>query len=537
MTYNNNLSIAKDTVMETARICAGLYSDDIDVSAFVKVGGDTRITVISPDGKVLADSRPLDVGAVENHLDRPEIQAAINNSPEAHVRYSSTLGVDFIYYALRVDSGDSYVFIRAAVPVAKVDGYLFQSLPLLVLLLVIIAGLCFAISRGMIQRITKPFESIEQKLNLLLSGGHTSEPVAKSYDEIDTITRGIDEVAQVLQSTIISLRDEKSKAEYILNNIGDGIFAVDESKNIMLINASALAIFDVTPDIIEKSMSCLSYDKALTAAVDDCVIGEKSSLFEFAFNGRIYFVTVKRLPETKFTMAVLSDITDSRENEKRREDFFANASHELKTPLTAIKGFNELTAINNKDESINKYIESITRETDRMLSLIGDMLKLSELEQRDAAPNGVCGRGTEVSLKAVANEVCETLSAAINEKSITVDIIGDGTVDAEPGHVYELMKNLIENAVRYNNQDGNVTADITSACLTVSDTGIGISPGEQTRIFERFYRVEKSRSQRSGGTGLGLSIIKHICALYGWELSMKSKLGVGTEIKVAFGKR
>jgi two-component system phosphate regulon sensor histidine kinase PhoR len=227
-------------------------------------------------------------------------------------------------------------------------------------------------------------------------------------------------------------------------------------------------------------------------------------------------------------MVVLSDVTENHENAKRREEFFANASHELKTPLTAIKGFNELAALHNKDEGIQKYVDSITRETNRMLALIGDMLKLSELETaQDTSP-------VPVQLAKIANEVREAVQPAIEEKAIIVEVVGDGSVTAEPGHVYELLKNLIENAVRYNNQGGKVYVKIRRTQITVKDDGIGISPEEQTRIFERFYRVERSRSQQGGGTGLGLSIVKHICALYGWKLTLKSKLGVGTEITVAF---
>jgi two-component system phosphate regulon sensor histidine kinase PhoR len=527
--------MAKDTVMETTRIFADLYTEGTSLNP----SSDIRLTVIAPDGRVIADSRPLDLGAVTNHLDRPEIQAALSGSPAAHVRYSDTLGVDLIYYALKVDSGESYVFIRAAIPVAKIDAYMFQSLPLLILILCVVTLLCFAFSRGLIGRITKPFASVEQKLRLLSSGEYKSEPVAGSYEEINAMLKGIDEVAQILQNGMTALRDEKAKAGYILNNIGDGIFAVDSSKSIALINNAALDVFDVTPDIAGKGLNYLTYDKALIGAVDDCINQEKNSLFELSLNGRIYLVTIKRLRGTLLTMVILSDVTDNRENAKQREEFFANASHELKTPLTAIKGFNELTGLNNKDDGIQKYIGGITRETDRMLSLISDMLKLSELEQRDAAPNGVCGRKTEVWLKAVAGEVRETLSTAINEKSITFEITGNGMVEAEPEHIYELVKNLAENAVRYNDQGGSVTIKIDTkpkaALLTISDTGIGISSGEQSRIFERFYRVEKSRSIRSGGTGLGLSIVKHICALYGWKLSLKSRPGVGTEVMVVFG--
>ena len=537
LTYTNNFSIAKNSVIDITQICAGLYDDNEDIYSFVQVEDNTRITVISSNGTVLADSRPLDTNTIENHLDRPEIQAALNNSPTAYVRYSDTLGIDLIYYALKINlnNGDDYIFIRAAVPVTEINVYLFKSLPLLVLILFTVAVLCFIFINIMINRIIKPFYSVEHKLRLLSSGEYTSESVSEnsgSYEEIDKIIYEIDEISLVLQNSFDSLRNEKNKTDYILNNISDGIFAVDENKNITLINNSAVDIFSVTPDITGKNLNYLSSDKILAEAVEDCIGSESSSIFEITLNGKIYIATVKWLHDTKFIMTVLTNITENRENAKQREEFFANASHELKTPLTAIKGFNELTAINNKDENIKKYIESITRETDRMLSLIGDMLKLSELENAQKI------NPVNISLADIVNEVRDTISNSISEKSINFTVTGDCVINAEHGHIYELTKNLIENAVRYNNQNGRVSVVIESgkniAKLVVSDDGIGISPEEQTRIFERFYRVEKSRSQRSGGTGLGLSIVKHICALYGWKLSLKSKPGVGTEVTVAF---
>jgi len=531
--YNNNNKLAKDTVKETARICAGLYTNNTDPSSFVQAGSNTRITVVSPDGTVLADSHHLDIGALGNHLDRPEIQAAAKGSPAVYSRFSETLGINAIYYALKVNSGDSYVFIRVALPVAKVDAYLFQYLPLLVFLLMIVAGICFYLSHRIIVRITKPFEAVEQRLRLLSSGEYTSGAISKSYDEIDKIIREIDEIGLILQGSFAALREEKNKVEYILDNIGDGLFVVNEFKRIVLINSVALDIFHATPSIVNKHLSYLTYDKSLTEAVSDCIKNANTAMFEFSHNGRVFFSAAKRLLDTNLNLVVLSDVTESRENAKRREEFFANASHELKTPLTAIKGFNELTAINNKDETIQKYIDSITRETDRMLALIGDMLKLSELEStKDSNP-------IQISLAKIVTEAQETISSEISEKSIIFSSIGDGVVMAEPEHVYELVKNIIENAVRYNRQGGTVTVSIESGRknvrLSVSDNGIGIPPGDQTRIFERFYRVEKSRSQRSGGTGLGLAIVKHICARYNWKLSLKSKLGVGTEITVVFG--
>ncbi len=383
-------------------------------------------------------------------------------------------------------------------------------------------------------------ESIEKKLRSLSNGvywhyGDEPDTETGTYDEINKIVWGINDVAVILQNNFTALSNEKNKSDYILNNITDGIFLVDEHKNIAFINSSALEIFNANANVSGKNLNYLSYDKALAAAVDDSVNHGNKSRFEMMIDGRIFFTAVKRLPETSLTMIALSDVTENRENAKRREEVFANASHELKTPLTAIRGFSELSAINNKDESIGKYIESISRETERMLSLVGDMLKLSELENmRELSP-------VPINLAKTVNEIRGVLSTAISEKSITFETEGDAVVKAEPGHIYELVKNLVENAVRYNNQNGKVSVKIESnekenMQLVVSDDGIGISSEDQTRLFERFYRVEKSRSVKNGGTGLGLSIVKHICVLYGWKLSLQSKLGVGTEVKVVFEK-
>jgi len=535
VTYTNNINLAKEMVTETTTIYADMYTDNTDLAEFVKAGNDTRVTVIAPDGTVLADSSQIDVSTLENHLGRPEIQAAANGTPEAFVRHSDTLGVDMVYYAVKAGSGDSFVFVRTAIPVATIDSFLFRSLPPLIILLIVIGCLCFFFVRGVVNRAVKPLGSLENKLQLIAKGDYKPEPVAGSYEEIEEITRNIDEVAFVLQRSIDELRDEKIKLNYIINHIGDGLFVVDESKKLTLINSAALDLFDAKADIVGKSLNYLSFEKSLADAVEDCAAHAKDSLFEFAQKGNTYLVSVKQLPNTNLTMVILSDVTENRENAKRREEFFANASHELKTPLTAIKGFNDLAALNNKDENIRKYIDSIARETDRMMWLIGDMLKLSELENTKN-PNPA-----PVSLTKIINEALDTVSAAIKEKAIIFESAGDGVVSAEPGHVYELVKNLIENAVRYNNQGGKVSVKIENGKqaleLTVSDNGIGISPEEQTRIFERFYRVEKSRSQRNGGTGLGLAIVKHICALYNWKLSLKSRLGVGTEITVVFNEK
>jgi len=530
---NNNLNIAKKMSKEITEVYADFFAERQDMSYFIRLSRDTQINVLNSDGSFLAGDLPIDNTTREGRLARPEIIAALSGFPVADVRYCYEFGISFVYYSLRVDTADGYVFIHTATPAAGVDAYAFQAFPLLIFLTFIGAVICLLLSRRLVKRITKPFEFIEQKLHSLLLGEYEQSRVGDSYDEIAPVIRKIDDAVLLLQNNFITLENEKFKLEYILNNIGDGIFVVDENKNIMLINDAALSSFDAVPDVSGKSLHYLSFDESLAKAIEDCINHERSALLELHIKGRIFFAAIKRLPGTTMTMAALSDVTESRENARRREEFFANASHELKTPLTAIKGFNELMAINNKDDSVRKYIDSTARETERMLTLIGDMLKLSELESMPDTST------VPVSLKKIVNEVYETLSVAIGEKLIRFETTGDAVIDANHAHIYELVKNLMENAVRYNNQGGEVSVKIEKSKrftrLLVSDNGIGISPEEQTRIFERFYRVEKSRSGRGGGTGLGLSIVKHICALYGWNLSLKSKLGVGTEMIVAFG--
>ena len=533
ITNRNNLSLGKNAVVEMTRISGGLFSEDMDFNDFVTAGNNTRITIISADGDVLADTFGTDVARpAGGHLTRPEIVSALQGVPDVYVRHSSTHNIDFIYYALKVPTSDGHVFIRVAMPVTQVGAYLRQSLPWLLVTLVLLALVCFLVVRNVTNRILEPFNSIENNLRLLARGEYKQQPIAHSFYEIDKITREIDGISVLLINNYTALEGEKNKLSYILNSIGSGLFVVDELLNLALVNNAACSIFGVSADIAGKKLNYLVSDRNLEEMIVECVKTAKNTLFEFNFEGKIYLATLKWLPDTDLTMIALADVTENRESAKRREEFFANASHELKTPLTAIKGFNELAAGENKDDNLKKYISGICRETNRMMSLISDMLKLSELE------NATEKIPVPISVDAIVSDVRDTFLPTLTEKSITFETRGSAKVLAEQKHMYDIVKNLIENAIRYSSEGGKVVVKIEGknklVTLSVTDNGIGISPSEQAKIFERFYRVEKSRSVEGGGTGLGLSIVKHICALYSWKLSLKSKLGVGTTVTVEF---
>jgi len=525
-------NLAQTTVVEATQIAAGLFSENINLHDFVNAGDNSRITVISSDGTVLADTWEAEIIPYGGHLSRPEIAAAALGESLAYVRHSATHGINFVYYALRVEISEGYVFVRAALPVEQIDVYLRQSLSWFFGTLVFLAIICFFVIRDIANRILAPFTSIENNLRRLSLGRYEMRPTAHSFPEIDNITRGIDTVSVLLQENYSRLQSEKNKLSHILNSIGNGLFVVDEKLSLALVNIAAYNIFAAPADIEGKKLTALVPDETLVATITDCVKSVRNTIFEFVLHGKTYLVTLKWLPDTDLTMVALADITESRESSRRREEFFANASHELKTPLTAIKGFNELAAAENKDENLTRYINGISRETNRLMSLIGGMLKLSALE------NASEKNPVPVSLLAIVNEVKETFLPVVAEKSITFEFAGSAKVLAEPNHIYEIVKNLIENAIRYTSPGGKVTVLIAekndAVTFTVSDNGIGISSAEQSKIFERFYRVEKSRSAEGGGTGLGLAIVKHICALYSWKLSLKSKPGVGTTVTVEF---
>ena len=531
---HNIFSYAEDTVVNYTSTYASLYKDGADKNLLAQVDDNVRISIISSEGTLLADSLPIDTVAAENHLARPEIQAALNGSPEVCSRYSSTAGSEFIYYAVKVTEGDGYVFIRASIPVASSAVYIKTVTPLFLIILAVTCIAYFIISSYIVKRLMRPLDDIKDSLNDLSNGKYSPNRLGGSYEETHQIIKEIDSINTKLSDNIKILNSEKEKLQYVLQNMTDGLFALDKDNNIVLINNSAMSAFNRSSEILGKNLNYLTFDEGLLSHINEAVNKEQSLIFEEEINNKIYLCTIKAMPGIALTAVFMSDITESKHTRQIREEFFANASHELKTPLTAIKGFNELTAINNKDKSLNKYIEKIDRETSRMLSLISDMLRLSELENARALTP------SHIKLGEICTEVRELLADKINAENISVEISGDSTVEAEYKHMYELIKNLFENAVLYNRKNGSVNIRITDkvdhAVLKVSDSGSGISPADQSRIYERFYRADKSRSRKNGGTGLGLSIVKHICNLYGADVTLKSKQGLGTDIIVNIPK-
>ncbi len=524
---------AEERIIDVTNIYAENYSSYDKVVK--NVPKDYRVTVVDKAGKVLSDSETADVSNMENHIDREEIVAALHGKTVAVTRRSDTTNKDMVYSAVKVNlSADDYVFVRVSTPVDSVN--LYATSTILPNFYVLIAAIIAAVILSVVltKSLVKPMAEIKNSLIALNNGTFTPSTPSEKDPEINKMMSEINDIGAKLSDTITTVSEDNKKLDYILNNVSDGIVVITADGNIEVMNDNAKLVFGVKNDAISSNYTVLSANEKFISAVSDAVNERINKVFEFTTAAHDVYLTSIRCLDGGMTIIVLSDITAVKHGEEIRSEFFANASHELKTPLTAIKGFNDVIGMKSKDGDIKTLSAKIDKEVNRVVSLIDDMLNLSKLETTKTPIV------EKVDLIAVAREAEESISALARDKNVNIEISGEGTVEMEKDHAYELVKNLMENAVRYNEDGGHVFVSVDEktdkVTLKVKDDGIGIDEENQSRIFERFYRVNKSRSRETGGTGLGLSIVKHVAELYGAKLTLSSTLGAGTEITVSFKK-
>lgn len=520
---------AEQKIIDVTAICAGNYTDA--ESAVKKHTEDIRITVIDSRGDVIADSEQVDTSELENHLSREEIMAAVNDEPKPVKRKSDTLGRTMVYYALKVETGEDYVILRAALPVETVREYVIGSIPMMLYVLcgALLCSLFASVAVG--NSVMRPLKTVSADLRAIRDGTYRRVMPSSKDEDINKMLIDINEISEKLQETIKSANDDRERLGYILNNVSDGIVVLDREGRIGMINRNAAEIFRID-NASGSEYTVLTGDPDFNKAVRKGLTENADSVIEYGDDRERTYLASIRVLERGYVIIVLSDITAVKNNEKNRSEFFADASHELKTPLTAIKGFNDMILLRSEDETIRNFSLKVDKQVTRIIGLINDMLDLSRLEnQRELLP-------VAVNLREVADNVAVTLTPLCDTKHVNISVSGEETVYAEVEHMTELIKNLAENGVRYNNPGGVVRVTLSrteeGVLLEVRDNGIGIEEKHQARLFERFYRVNKSRSRETGGTGLGLSIVKHICELYGAELTLSSKPGVGTKIRVLF---
>lgn len=538
--YANSRKMIRERLSTETRLVARLLDENTDYERFQAYynNDELRVTLISVTGEVLFES---DTNAeLENHLGRKEVQYALQGESRTVERYSDTFDCRMTYFAV-VDAldDDTEIIIRLAIRSSEITSYILASLPFFLISLV----LAMIIASGLAKRISGTFSEkimeVSDSLKSLNAGQYKPLETDSTEPEFYSVFKEINELNESTHGYMRREVRERQKLNAVLDNVTQGIVALNSDGEIAFFNGSALNLFDGNSSVAGKKLIHLIDDARLCEEVATR-IGMENFVFEHEMQGKILSVAGRRITGEQDEKAltdilIFTDVTSSREIIRQKSDFFANASHELKTPITVMRGLTELLLEKeNLDEQEKKQIGRIHKESLRMSSLISDMLKLSKLERGEEEEL------VEVELKEIASEVVAELSEECRAKNLSVEVTGEGRVLADPKKIFELIQNLCSNAVNYNKQDGSIKITIveknSSVVLEVADSGIGIEKEHIPRLCERFYRVDKSRSKKTGGTGLGLAIVKHICALYGAELAIDSELDRGTCVTVIFKK-
>ena len=477
-----------------------------------------RVTWIDSDGTVLFDTQ-VDQTTMENHSDREEIQQAFATGSGSAVRTSSTLTEQTFYEARRLSDG---TVLRISTNQESAWALMMGMLWQVILIAVLAIGISAMLARRMAQNIVEPLN----KLNL-------EQPLSNdTYEELSPLLRRINQQHRQINAQMRTLQRKTDEFIQITSHMQEGLVVLDKETNIRSINQAAMRIFCVDDSCVGSSFFQIRGRGDLRQALNDALDrGHGTSTLEQ--DGRIYRFDMSSIQsEGKLLGAVILavDVTETQNAEQMRREFSANVSHELKTPLQGIIGSAELLEsgmVKPGDES--RFIGHIRKEASRLVSLIEDIIRLSQLDEGVPLPS------EEVDLLSLAQEVTRILEKSAAQKNVTIQISGEGfRVQGVRRMLHEILYNLCDNAIKYNVSGGRVDLHIESKKLTVSDTGIGIPAEHKDRIFERFYRVDKSHSKESGGTGLGLSIVKHAAAYHKAEIALESTPGKGTTITIQF---
>ena len=483
---------------------------------------DNRLTWVGPDGEVLYDNQ-ADSSAMENHLDREEIAEAMESGQGESERYSETLSQKTVYYAIRL--ADNSV-IRLADTRSTVWNLLFGMIQPLLMILTIAIILSAVLASRISKSIVRPINAIDLE----------APDVEGNYDEISPLLLKINRQNEQIKHQMEELRRQREEFRLITENMSEGFLVIDRKTELLSYNSAALRLLGSWPVEGTPSVLTLNRSESFRQAVETALAGEHCE-HSMTLDGSIYHVIanpVSRDGETAGAVIVILDCTERELRDQMRREFTSNVSHELKTPLTSIYGVSEMIAGGIvKPEDIPSFARNIHAESGRLITLIEDIIKLSQLDE-----NLVPSDPVPVDLFETAASVVKRLRSQADARGIQMELTGGSAiVPGIPNLLDEMIYNLCDNAIKYNKDGGRVRISVENGehpTVTVSDTGIGIPREHQPRVFERFYRADKSHSKKIGGTGLGLSIVKHAAAYHGAAVSLESTEGEGTTVTVRF---
>lgn len=515
----------------------------------IGVSSGTRFTVILPTGLVVGDSNE-DPSIMDNHALRPEIIEARKGNVGQSIRFSSTLQKRMMYVAIPLkEKGKILAVIRAAMPVTAIDQAIDAIQIKIILGGLFISMLAAGISLYVSRRISRPIEKLKQGTDLFARGDLSHRLPGTDLIEIDNLIEALNQMAGQLEDRLNTIVSQKKELAAVLSSMAEGVIAFDVDERIISINQAAARIFGRKPeDLLNRTVQEAVRNPKLQQFVRDALSTSENlecDIIHYHEGERIIYIHSTSLFDSTGhstgILVVLNDVTQLRQLENMRKDFAANVSHEIKTPLTAIKGFVETIRLgdNEKPEDTERFIGIIEKHVNRLSAIVHDLISLSKIEQDDG----------EKEIQLQKSPIRNVIQAAVGncrekaeQKEITIDIGCEKDISAmiDATLLEQAIFNLLDNAINYSDRQNTVQVSVavqeTETIISVQDQGIGIAKEHIPRLFERFYRVDKARSRTLGGTGLGLAIVKHIAQAHGGQVAVESTLGKGSIFSIHLPK-
>ena len=502
---------------------AAIGTEDSGISYLEKVDSRRfRITWVDETGYVIYDTH-ADTNSMESHIDREEIREAMENGFGSAVRKSDTLLERRVYEAVRLNNG---TVLRISIDQQTMAILILGMLQPVCLVILVAIILSAVLSNRMSKKVMEP-----------LNGLDLEHPLENdTYEELSPLLNRINQQHEEIRRQVRKLQQKTDEFNQIIENMREGLVLLDKNSVILSTNPAAMELFGSDGDCVGKKFYELDRHSDMAAAIDKA-FGQGQYKCNAVRNGREYKFLFSRIESGEKTVGLVVlaiDVTDAENAERNRRELTAKVSHELKTPLQGILGSAELLEHGIvKPEDQPRFIGHIRKEASRLVNLIEDVIRISHMDEGVEIPR------EDIDLMAVVKEVIETLQTAAQKRGISIRISGDHChIQGVRSMIYEIVQNLCDNAVKYNVENGSVDVAVKRSgkrtVLTVKDTGIGIPAEHQPRIFERFYRVDKSHSKETGGTGLGMAIVKHAAQYHNARINLKSAPGIGTTITVTF---
>jgi two-component system phosphate regulon sensor histidine kinase PhoR len=491
---------------------------------------ETRYTLVAPDGRVLADSH-AEPRAMENHNARPEVAGARAQGRGQDVRRSETVGYEMMYFARSLDRPADHV-ARTALPIIRVNDEIAALYRGILIAFMAIGAAGAAVTFVVTRRITRPLRQIRSVAERIAAGDFSRRAPSATADEIGSVAAAINRMAEELRARLDRLEAEGSKLDAVLGSLQDAVVALDGEGRVLHHNAAAGPLLGVTAGAVGLRLWEVVRVPGLEERVRGVLKDGSAAGLPAEFGRRALEFRISPTRGGRGTVVVARDATEERRYDRLRKEFVANVSHELRTPVTLIKGYVETLkdgALTDEARAL-EFLGTIERNVERLAALVDDLLSLSRLESggqvlavRPFEPRPML-EGMIEKFRPLAERRRQSLALEVAP--------GMEVLEADPDLLERAVGNLVENAIKYTPEEGSVAVraglEEGEAVFTVSDTGVGIPEKDLARIFERFYRVDKSRSRDLGGTGLGLSIVKHIAQLHGGSVSVRSEVGRGS---------